>query len=161
MGEVSSREIRRGAQRIIRCIDETLQGYRSAQDRGQVMQRVFSYAESSSNLGSSCFPVGSEGRAHSDILSELKQSLSEVKSAQTATELGTKHAILTAVISWSSTSSLRGQAWLLQVHPRNVALAIARKKIVAESSVFKCTLSKRKQRSDVLDELSKATVLSW
>ena len=94
MGEVSAREIRRGAQRIIGCIDKTLQGYRSAQERGQVMQRVFSYTKSSSSLGSSCFTVGSQGSAHSDILSGLKQSLSEVKSARTTAELATKHAIL-------------------------------------------------------------------
>ena len=161
MGEVSAREIRRGAQRIIGCIDETLQGYCSAQERGQVMQRVFSYTESSSSLDSSCFTVGSQGSAHSDILSRLKQSLLEVKSARTTAELATKHAILTALVSGSSTLSLRGQTHLLQVHPQNVALAIARRKIVVASSTFKCTLSKRKQRLDVLDEGSKVAVLSW
>ena len=125
------------------------------------MQRVFSYTESSSSLGSSCFTVRSQGSAHSDILSGLKQSLSEVKFARTTVELATKHAILTTLVSGSSTSSLRGQARLLQVHPQNVALAIARRKIVAASSTFKCTLSKRKQRLDVLDEGSKVGVLSW
>ena len=105
------------------------------------------------------FHLRSHGRIHSDIVSGLKQSLSEVKVSRTVAQLGTKHAILIAVISGSSSSSLHSQAKLLDVHPQNIALALARRKVMEASIVFKWTLSIRKQRSDVLDEDIKAVVL--
>ena len=159
--QVPAREIRRGAQRILHSIDETLQEFTSTEDRGRVLQRVFSYAGSSTDLLSTSSHLGSGGRIQSDILSGLKRSLSEVKAARTGAQLATKHAILTAVVSGSSSSSLRGQARLLEVHPRNIALAVARRKVMEESTVFKWTLSVRKRRSDVLDEDTKAVVLLW
>ena len=159
--EVSARDIRRGAQRILHNIDETLQDFTSVEDRGRILQRVFNHASSSTNLLSTSFHLGSHGRIHSDIISGLKQSLSEVRVPRTAAELGTKHAILTAVVSGSSSSSLRSQAKLLDVHPRNIALALARRKVMEASIVFKWTLSIKKRRSDVLDEDTKAVVLLW
>lgn len=159
--EVAALEIRRGAQRILESIDETLEAFTSAEDRGRVMQRVFTYAASSTNLMSTSFHLGTQGRIHSDIVSGLKQSLSEVKVARMAAQLGTKHAILTTVVSGSSSSSTRGQARVLEVHPRNIAQARARRKVMEASAVFKWTLSIRKQRSDVLDEETKVVVLLW
>ena len=57
--------------------------------------------------------------------------------SQTAAQLGTKHAILTALVSGSSSLSLRGQAKLLDVHPQNIALALACRKVMEASIVFK------------------------
>jgi len=159
--EMSAREIRWGAQRIFESIDKTLQAFTSVEDGGRVMQRVFSYAGSSINLMNTSFHLGSEGRIHLDIVSGLKQSLSEVNAARTAAQLGTKHTIFTAVVSRSSSSSLHGQARVLEVHLRNIALAKARRKVMEASRVFKWTLSIRKQRLDVLSEETKTIVLLW
>ena len=43
----------------------------------------------------------------------------------------------------------------------NIALALARRKFMEASMVFKWTLSIRKRRADVLDEDTKAVVLMW
>ena len=123
--EVPTRDIRWGAQRILDNIDETLQDFNFVKDRGRILQRVFNHASSSTNLLNTSFHLGSHGRIHSNIVSGLKQSLSEVKVPRTAAQLGTKHAILTAVVSGSSSSFLRGQANLLDVHPRKYCSSIS------------------------------------
>ena len=85
---------------------------------------------------STSFHLGSHGRIQANIVNGLRQSLFEVKVPRTTSELGTKHAILTAVVSGGSSSSLCGQAKLLEVHPRNIALAIACRKVMEASTLL-------------------------
>ncbi len=62
-----------------------------------------------------------QGIVEQELLSGLVQSLTKVKTSNSATKLATKHAILTSIMSSTSNISLRQKACVLNVHPRNVS----------------------------------------
>lgn len=158
---VPAREIRRGARQILNSIEETLQDFPTPAARCRVLQRVLACSISSGDILASSLPLSMENHAERDIVSGLQKSLGEVKLAKTAAHLATKHAILTAVVSSGSSTSIRSQARALQIHPRNIAKAVVRRSAMESSSVFKWTLSVRKQRSDVLSDCTKVAVALW
>jgi hypothetical protein len=107
------------------------------------------------------FKFSKQGVAEQRLLSDLVQSLTEVKRSNTRVKLATKHVILTVVVSTNSKSSLRQKALLLNVHPRNMHKVVECRKLISLSREFLWTLSIHKQRTNVICRATKEMVLSW
>jgi hypothetical protein len=58
------------------------------------------------------------------LLSWVVQSLSEAKRPSSITKLAIKHAILMALVSSGSTTSLRQKTQLPKIHPRNITIVV-------------------------------------
>jgi len=97
-----------------------------------------------------------------EIISGLKNSLGVVKNPYTFVKLAIKHALLIAVISSiDKYSLLKQKSYILDVHHRNVSLAIQCHKHFDPSGIFSCILSLKKQRSNVLSVVTIAIMVAW
>jgi hypothetical protein len=91
--------------------------------REAIIQRVFSNPIFVSNAPNH-FKLSKKGIVEQELLSSLVQSLTKVKTSNSATKLATKCAILTTIMSSTPNTSLRQKACLLNVHLRNVFQAV-------------------------------------
>jgi hypothetical protein len=87
--------------------------------RKVVMQRVLSNPIVVSSVPKH-FKFSKQGVAEQRLISDLVQSLTEVKRSNTRAKLAMKHAILMIVVNVNSKPSLRQKALLFNVHPRNM-----------------------------------------
>jgi hypothetical protein len=76
-----------------------------------------------------------------EFMTRLVQSLSKVKRPYTSTQLVTKHAFVTVVVSSNSKTSNRQKARLLNVHPKNVAMVVQHRESMKSSQDFLWSLS--------------------
>lgn len=159
---VIRREVSRDVATILECVKSTLGEHRDGRHREAVLQALWANPFTATELTISK-RVSDEAKAQASIVSGLVQSLSEVKNAKTRAQLVSKHAILTAVVSSrsSGSGSARQTARLLNVHHRNVTMAVQRRASMGSSEHIIWTLSVRKQRSDRTSDSVKAEVIAW
>jgi hypothetical protein len=99
--------------------------------------------------------------AQREIISRVSRCLGEIKRANSGAKLAAKHAILTAVVSGGSISSIRQVAKALSVHPRNITLAMERRGAMDTEDNFLWTLTIRCTRTDGMEEPVKEVVILW
>ncbi len=92
------------------------------------------------------------------LLSWVVQSLSEAKRPSSITKLAIKHAILMALVSSGSTTSLRQKTQLPKIHPRNITIVVHHRESMWSTRNF---LAIQKKRVDVLAPATKAIILAW
>lgn len=101
-----------------------------------------------------------EAIAQREILAGVTRASDENRLGQSGVVLATKHALSTAAVSANPSSSARGVAKLLDVHHRNISLAIVRREEI-EDGCFLWTLSIRKRRTDGIPESVKTFVIKF
>jgi hypothetical protein len=94
-------------------------------------------------------------------MSGLVQLLSEMKRSRSSMKLATKHAILSTIVNDHLTNSLKHKAWFMNIHPRNITMAMKHMESMRSSNLFLWGLSIRSNKSDILAFTTKAIILSW
>jgi len=156
---VNPRDVSRAAQNIITCARNQMSHFEGPKAKKAILLKVMS-----DPLCREILPeeITNLGKASQEVVSGLVQSLSEVKSINSNTNLATRHAIFTAVVSSGASSvSQREKARLLQVHPRNLAMASKRRMALEAADEFAWVLSIRKKRKDRMCDSWKVAAIAW
>jgi hypothetical protein len=156
---INQREVRRDATIIVKYVKKTLAGQVDAH-KEVVLRSVWLSRETTLHLPL-VSRVSAEDVAHADIRSGVVQSLAKVKSSRSKAQLAVKHALLTAVVSSGVQTTMRQTSRMLEVHHRNVLMAMQRRASMESKDHIQWTLSVRKTRSDVISGSVKEVVVAW
>ena len=156
---LSDRDQRRIGLSIPASISKALVVCPGPQSRKLCLQYALSHHSIRRNLPNYILPF-KEAIAQQEIVAGVTKAIEENKTSHSAITLATKHVLLTAAVSAHNQCSMRGVAKILDVHPRNVILAIARRRVI-EDHCFHWAFTVRRKRSDGISELVKALVITW
>ncbi len=157
---VRNHEVRKATQVILQTIKTILDAFLDAHTKQVVMQRVLVDLIVIDVVANST-TCSKDTLAQKDPMYGLVQLLAEMKVAKTLPSMVTKHAILMTLMNKSYTSSLKQKVWVLNMHPRNVTMALCHKESMQTSRKFLWSSSIQKKRKDMLAHGMKAIVLSW
>jgi hypothetical protein len=155
---MDNKEVRTLALHISRAIEAGLASCSGPDMRKEVLSRVLE--KHRADLPDHVLPLRSVV-VQQEIISGVSRSLGGIKQANSSAKLATKHAILTAVVSSRSISSVRQVAKALSVYPRNITLALERRGAMDADGNFLWSLSIRWTRTDGVGEAVKEVVILW
>lgn len=157
--DIPDREKRRLGLHLATSISRVLNTCPNSNSRKSILGFALSHSLLKGSLPDYILPV-KVGLAHQEIVAGVTKALEENKSGRSNVMLATKHTLLMAAVSAQGQSSRRGVADALNVHPRNIGLAVTRREGIAISG-FCWSLSVRKKREDGIPQVVRVLVLKW
>jgi hypothetical protein len=116
-------EIKRVTKVILEVIKNTLSSFSSILAKKVVLYRVL-FDPIMVDIIPNLNAVLNNTLVEKEFIYGLIQLLSEMKRPNNSMKLTTKHVILIVVVSDYSTTSLKHKAQLLNIHPKNIAMAM-------------------------------------
>jgi hypothetical protein len=133
--DVLKREIKRGTQVILQSMKKTLKAYPNIVTQEIVMRKVMANPIVTTFVENHDM-FSKDAIIEREFMIGLVQSLSKVRRPYTLAQLATKHAFFTIVVNGNSKTSFKQKVRLLNVHPKNVAMAIQCRELMRSSRDF-------------------------
>jgi hypothetical protein len=157
---MTRREENRLAAVIVECIQRNLDVCPGPRSRRSVIGRVLNHNRLCVDVPDYVLPK-KVAVAQQEILRGVTIRLDEVRSANSASKLAIKHAILDASILEHGDSSARQVAKVLRIHHRNVSKAVVRREVMHTAGDFLFSLSVRTKRVDGIALDEKQIIIKW
>ena len=157
---MTAREENRLATIIVDCIQRNLDMCPRPRSRNSVIGRVLDHSQLCADVPDYVLPK-KLAVAQQEILRGVTIRLDEVRSANSASKLAIKHAILDASILEQGDSSARQVARVLRIHHRNVSKAVVRQEVLHTAGDFLFSLSMRTKHVDGLGLDEKHIIIKW
>ena len=157
---MTAREENRLATVIVDCIRRNLDVCPGPRSRKSVIGRVLDHSRLCADVPDYVLPK-KLAVAQQEILRGVTIRLNEVRSANSASKLAIKHAILDASILEQGDSSARQVARVLRIHHRNVSKAVVKREVLHTAGDFLFSLSVRTKRVDGLGLDEKRIIIKW
>jgi hypothetical protein len=145
---------------IVECILRNLDVCPGPRSRRLVIGRVLNHNRLCVDVPDYVLPK-KVAVAQQEILRGVTIRLDEVRSANSASKLAIKHAILDASILEQGDSSARQVAKVLRIHHRNVSKAVVRREVMHTAGDFLFSLSVRTKRVDGIALHEKQIIIKW
>ena len=145
---------------IVEFIRSNLDVCPGPRSRKSVFGRVLDHSRISADVPDYVLPK-KVAVAQQEILRGVSIRLDEVRSANSASKLAIKHAILDASILEQGDSSARQVARVLRIHHRNVSKAVLRREVLYSAGDFLFFLSVRTKRADGIALDEKQIIIKW
>ena len=155
--ELSSRELLRVVSETVNFFMSQMQGCLEAQSRLKIME-LFLQDECVSPFLPEYYPCVEDAKVQFEFLKNYQHELNIVKGSHLADMLARKAVLLDAAVS-STVTNAKALSRVLKVHPRNLRVAISRRRTVRLTGT-PFALAKRKKRPGVPNAV-KELVLKW